>query len=200
MSIFGKLASWIRPNKPQTEAATSEQENPYTKEDLVKHLQYLANNLGCYVAMDQPIYSPIAIYAFRYKPELSYDPEEGDHYWVNSGHGKYYVRITDLVPAKMLEFAADLDYQNIYSPAPGPEYRETDTMSTRRIDLCLGQSVNNDLTITLNHRCIGIKHLVQQSMANKHVKVGIHLNEIATAFSVKDLESMLAYRRTQESK
>ena len=194
MGIIRTIAKWFRHEQPRTGATNTENECPYTREDLIKHLQYLANNLGCYVAMDSPIYSPIDFYAFRYKPELTYDTEDGYYYWTNSGHGNYCVPITRLIPSKMLELAKTLDYQTIYCPTLGPEYRVKTTMTTRNVTLGLQSKTDGSLTAFIDNTGIKGSH---KKIAPNDMGAKVHLNDLANAFSVRDLEDMLAYKRMQ---
>lgn len=97
MGIIRTIAKWFRHEQPSTRATTTDNAPLYTREDLFRQLQYLATNLGCYVAMDQ-CNMPISIRAFRYKPELAYDTDDGYYYWIHTGHCDYCAWITDLIP------------------------------------------------------------------------------------------------------
>ena len=193
MGIIRTIAKWFRHEQPRTGATAPDNECPYTREDLIKHLQYLATNLGCYVAMDQNR-SPISIRAFRYKPELAYDQEDGEYYWTNPGHCAYWTNITKLVPIKLLAFVEPQDYKRLYCPEPGPEYRVKTTMTTRNVTLSLQTKADGSLTAFIGKTGIKGSH---KKIAPNYMGAKVHLNDLANAFSVRDLEDMLAYKRTQ---
>lgn len=193
MGIIRTIAKWFRHEQPRTGAPNTENENPYTREDLVRKLQYLATGLGCYVAVDQNR-SPIRIRAFRYKPELAYDPEDGEFYWKHTGHCAYWTNITKLVPIKLLEFVESQDYKRLYCPEPGPEHRVKTTMTTRPITLGLQLNTDGGLTACIDNTGIKGSH---KKIAPNYMGAKVPLNDLAKAFSVRDLEDMLAYRRTQ---
>lgn len=193
MGIIRTIAKWFRHEQPRTGATNTKNENPYTREDLFRQLQYLATNLGCYVAMDQNC-APISIYAFRYKPELAYDQEDGEFYWKHTGPCAYWTNITKLVPIKLLEFVESQDYKRLYCPEPGPEYRVKTTMTTRTITLGLQLNTGEGITACIDSTGIKGSH---KKISPNYVGAKVHLNDLAKAFSVRDLEDMLAYRRTQ---
>lgn len=193
MDIIRTIAKWFRHEQPSTGATNTENEYQYTREDLVRKLQYLATGLGCYVAVDQNR-SPIRIRAFRYKPELAYDQEDGEFYWTHTGHCAYWTNITKLVPIKLLEFVESQDYKLLFRPEPGPEYRVKTTMTTRTITLGLQLNTGKSVTACIDSTGIKGSH---KKIAPNYMGAKVHLNDLAKAFSVRDLEDMLAYRRTQ---
>lgn len=193
MGIIRTIAKWFRHEQPRTGATNTESGYQYTREDLFFQLQHLATGLGCYVAMDQNC-SPISIYAFRYKPELAYDQEDGEFYWKHTGHCAYWTNITKLVPIKLLEFVEAQDYNRLYCPEPGPEHRVKTTMTTRNVTMGLQLNKDGCVTAFIDNTSIKGSH---KKIASNYMGAKVHLNDLANAFSVRDLEDMLAYRRTQ---
>lgn len=105
MKLFGFLSKFLR-KKPQQK----QQVPAGTTEDLVKWLQDYANEHRCYVAMDEPIYSP-KFHTFTESPMLYHEDDEGYWYW--SGKNRHW--IDDKIPEN-LRRAPDPDFRVIYRP------------------------------------------------------------------------------------
>lgn len=77
---------------------------------------------------------------------------------------------------------------------PGPEHRVKTTMTTRTITLGLQLNTGEGITACIDSTGIKGSH---KKISPNYVGAKVHLNDLAKAFSVRDLEDMLAYRRTQ---
>jgi hypothetical protein len=83
-------------------------------EDLVKWLQAYANEHHCYVAMDEPLYSP-RFHTFTENPMLYRDNDDGYWYWT----GKNHRWIDDEIPEE-LRRAPNPNFRVIYRPENPP--------------------------------------------------------------------------------
>lgn len=98
-----KFLKWLK-------ALRAPKKEKRTTEDLVAWLQDYADKNHCYVAMNEPLYSP-RFKAFQSRPELRYDHEDGDWCWCGKG-----ARWLDWDIPEDLQSAPDPDFHVIYSP------------------------------------------------------------------------------------
>lgn len=101
-----KFLKWLKALRAPKKAQAPKR----TTEELVAWLQDYANRNHCYVAMNEPLYSP-KFKSFQSPPELQYDSEDGDWCWCGKG-----ARWLDREIPEDLRRAPYPDYRVVYSP------------------------------------------------------------------------------------